>query len=71
MLLLPNGVGCCSLCLLFLKSLSSAFGCFVDMWWFVMVLVVLFIWSETLSFRDLWVSPMYSAVHLSAGHFQW
>ena len=31
----------------------------------------LFLWSETLSFRDLLVSPMYSAVQLLAGHFQW
>ena len=28
------------------KSLSSAFGCFVEMW-FLMALVVLFLWSET------------------------
>ena len=28
-------------------------------------------WPETLSFRDLLVSPMYSAVQLLAGHFQW
>ena len=53
------------------KSLSSAFDCFVEMWWFLMALVVWFLWSETLSFRDLLVSPMYSAVQLSAGHFQW
>ena len=44
------------------KSLSSAFGYFVEMWWFLMALVVWFLWSETLSFRDLLVSPMYSAV---------
>ena len=30
-----------------------------------MALVVCFQWSETLSFRDLLVSPMYSAVQLS------
>ena len=53
------------------KSLSSAFGHFVEMWWFLMALVVWFLWSETLSFRDLLVSPMYSAVQLLAGHFQW
>ena len=29
------------------KSLSSAFGCFVEMWWFLMALVVRFLWSET------------------------
>ena len=52
-------------------SLSSALGCFVEMWWFLMALVVWFLWSETLSFRDLLVSPMYSAVQLLAGHFQW
>ena len=50
------------------KSLSSAFRCFVEMW-FLMVLVVWFLWSETLPFGDLLVSPMYSAVHLSVGHF--
>ena len=43
------------------KSLTSAFGCFAEMWWFLMALVVWFLWSETLSFRDLLVSPMYSA----------
>ena len=53
------------------KSLSSAFACFVEMWWFLMALMVWFLWSETLSFRDLLVSPMYSAVQLLAGHFQW
>ena len=53
------------------KSLSSAFGCYVEIWWFLMALVVWFLWSETLSFRDLLVSPMYSAVQLLAGHFQW
>ena len=41
------------------KSLCSAFGCFVEMWWFLMALVVWFLWSETLSFRDLLVSPMW------------
>ena len=40
------------------KSLSSAFGCFVEIWWFLMDLVVWFLWSDTLSFRDLLVSPM-------------
>ena len=30
------------------KSLSSAFGCCVEMWWFLMALVVWFLWSETL-----------------------
>ena len=53
------------------KSLSSAFGCFVEMWWFLIALVVWFLWSETLSLRDLLVSPMYSAMQLLAGHFQW
>ena len=38
------------------KSLSSDFGCFVEMWWFLMALGVCFLWSETLSFRDLLVS---------------
>ena len=33
------------------KSLSSAFGCFVEMWLFLMVLVVQFLWSETLFFQ--------------------
>ena len=27
--------------------------------------------SEILDFRDLLVSPIYSAVKLLAGHFQW
>ena len=36
-----------------------------------MALVVCFLWSETLSFKDLLISPMYSAVELLAGHFQW
>ena len=53
------------------KSLSFAFGCFVQMWWFLMALEVWFLWSETLSFRDLLVSPMHLAVQLLAGHFQW
>ena len=44
------------------KSLSSALGCFVEMWWYLMALLVWFLWSETLSFRDLLVSLMYSAV---------
>ena len=52
------------------KSLSSAFGCFVEMWWFLMVLAVCFLLSETPSFRDLLVSPMYSAVQLLAGYCQ-
>ena len=43
------------------KSLSSAFQCFVERW-FLMALVVWFLWSETLSFKDLLVSSMYSAV---------
>ena len=53
------------------KSLSSAFGCFVRD---VMVsdgTGGLVLWSETLSFRDLLLSPMFSAVQLLAGHFQW
>ena len=33
-----------------LKYLSSAFGCFVEMWWFLMALVVWFLWSEPNSF---------------------
>ena len=33
------------------KSLSSAFGCFVEIWWFLMALVVWFLWSETLCFQ--------------------
>ena len=53
------------------KSLSSALGCFVEMWQFLMALVVWFLWNETLSFRDLLASPMYSAVQLLVGHFQW
>ena len=48
------------------KSSSSAFGCFVEMWWFLMALVVWFLWSGTLSFRDLLVLSMYSAVQLWA-----
>ena len=41
---------CCSVC--HVKSfLSSAFGCFVAMWWFLIAQVVWFLWSETLSFR--------------------
>ena len=35
-----------------------------------MGLVVLFLWAETLSFRDLLFSPMYSAVQFGAWHFQ-
>ena len=54
-----------------MKSLSSVFGCFVEMWWFLMVLVVWCLWSETLSFRDQLVSLMYSAVQLLTRHFQW
>ena len=54
-----------------IKSLSYAFGCFVEMWWFLMALVVWHLWFETLSLRDLLVLPMYSAVQLLAGHFQW
>ena len=53
------------------KSLSSTLGCFVEIWWFLMAMVVWFLWSETLSFRNLLVSSMYSAVQLWAGHFQW
>ena len=53
------------------KSVSPAFGCFVEIWWFLMALVVWFLRSETVSFRDLLVSPMSSAVHLLVGHFQW
>ena len=53
------------------KSLSSAVGCFVEMWWFLMALLVWFLWSETLSFRDLLVSPMYSAVQFLAGQHSW
>ena len=33
------------------KSSSSAFGCFVEMWWFLMSLVVWFLWSKTLFFQ--------------------
>ena len=36
-----------------------------------MALMVLFLWSEALFFWGLLVSPMYSAVQLWAGHFQW
>ena len=39
---------------------SSAFGCLVEMWWLLMALVVWFLWSETLSFRDLLVSCVFS-----------
>ena len=53
------------------KSLSSAFGCFLEMWWFLMAQMVWFLWSEILSFRDLMVSPMYSAVQLSSGLWNW
>ena len=31
----------------------------------------LILWSETLFFQDLLVSPMYSAVQLLAMNFQW
>ena len=57
-LLLLNDVGCCCLCLIdrdnntlhhFVKSLDSVFGCFVELWWILMALVVWFLWSETLS----------------------
>ena len=37
------------------KSFSSAFGCFVEMWWFLMPLVVWFLQFDTLSFRYLLV----------------
>ena len=47
------------------------FGVSLEMWWFLMALVVRFLWSETLSFRDLLVSPMYSAVQLLARYFWW
>ena len=33
------------------KSVSSAFGCFLEMWWLLMALVVWFLWSETLFFQ--------------------
>ena len=46
--------------------LSSSFGYFVEMWWFLMALVVSFLWSETLSMRDLLVQYMYWAVQLWA-----
>ena len=48
------------------KSLSSTFGYFVEMWWFLIALVVWFLYSETFSFRYLLVSPIYSAVQLLA-----
>ena len=32
------------------QSLNSAFGWFVEMWWFLMALVVWFLWSEILFF---------------------
>ena len=35
------------------KSLSSAFGHFVEMWWFLVALVVWFLWSETLCWFHL------------------
>ena len=54
-----------------MKYLSSAFGCFVEMWWFLIALLVSFLWFKTLSFMDLLLSPMYSGVQLLAGHFQW
>ena len=52
MLLLFDGIGCCSLSLsvfVIVKTFSSAFGCFVKIWWFLMALVVWCLWSETLS----------------------
>ena len=58
-----------SLLSIIVKSLSSAFSCFVEIWSFLMELVVWFLWSETHSFMDLLVSLMYSAVQLLAGHF--
>ena len=72
-LILLNDVGCCYLCLLLIivKSLSSAFWVFVEMWWFLIALLVWFLWPETLSFRDLLVLHMYSAVQLWAGAIQW
>ena len=53
------------------KSFKFYFWVFVQMWWFLMALVFWILWSETLSLRELLVSPMYSAVQLLAGHFQW
>ena len=49
MLLLLSDVGCCSPCLLLWNLLSSAFGCFVEMWWFLMAQMVWFLWCETIS----------------------
>ena len=68
-LLLLNGVWCCFPLSIIVKSLSSNFGYFVEMWWFLVALVVWFRLSETCSFRDLLVSPIYSVVQLLAGHF--
>ena len=36
------------------KSLSSAFGCFVEMQWFLMALVVWFLWSELFLSGTCW-----------------
>ena len=58
---------CCRVLLspsIIVKSFSSTFGCFVEMLLFLMALLAWDPWSETLSLRDLLVSPMYSAVQL-------
>ena len=47
-LLLLSDIGCCCLSII-VKCLSCAIGCFVEMWWFLMALVIWFLWSETLS----------------------
>ena len=50
------------------KSLSSTFGCFVEIQWFLITHVVGYLCSATLSLRDLLISPMYWAVQLWTGH---
>ena len=52
------------LCLsIVVKSLSSVFGCFVEMWWFLMTLVVWFLWCETLFFlRPVGFTYVFSSV---------
>ena len=52
MLLLLNNAGVAVSNIL--KSLSSAFGCFVEMWWFLMALVVWFLWSELFFSGTCW-----------------
>ena len=70
-LLLLDSVGCCYLCLLMWNLSVLLLGvlwkcdCFLWHWRFD------FYGLKTLSFRELLVSPMYSAVQLLVRHFQW